>query len=158
MFLSRHNFSTVYIHKQHSSSTVFDILLLFKPSNRFNTTKHILISIFYMHIKCLCICCQNTPPNQILLKTTLLILPWTKWLTNMLRKVENTDGSVFLKMNLSWFRSFCQCSTTRCIMWLHLSISVLGKKHRSHNLIHFRFGFGTHLLLPIMHINPTSVV
>lgn len=41
MFVSRDNFSTIYIYKQHVSSTTFDILFTLKPANRLNIiTKH----------------------------------------------------------------------------------------------------------------------
>lgn len=54
MFVYGDNCSTVYIHKQCGSFTAFDILVSFKPFDRFNMiTKHIPMSLFYAYIKSL---------------------------------------------------------------------------------------------------------
>jgi len=106
MFVSRDNFSTVYTHEQHRSSTVFDMLVSFKPSNRFDIIiKHIPVSVLYTYMKYIYIGYQKIPPYQILLNTSLLILPWTNLQTNVLRKGQNTDRNLFVKINLLCFRS-----------------------------------------------------
>lgn len=54
MFVCRDNCSTFYIHKQSGSFTAFDIVVSFKPFDRFSMiTKHIPVSLFYTYVKSL---------------------------------------------------------------------------------------------------------
>lgn len=148
MFVSRDNFSTIYIYKQHVSSTTFDILFTLKPANRFNIiTKHSCIQ--YMK------CSVRAIKKWLLTKYCCICHGWL-WHGQAHR--SRCSGNWKIQMqnckNFCYYLAFCKCIAERSIIQLHLSIGVSGKKLRSHNLIHFPFALGTHLLLCITYINP----